>query len=171
MFVAERNTGLEASRMWDVVKQFSNTHVLYQTHAPSSKRRDTPQERPGIFLDFQLKNRYAVLGANYLEEKRVMFLHDGVAGNPYQECASAEFRKLQTELLAQLKRCRRVVPRASIDNQIVRVTWSGKVNENGQIQAGLNDDLAVTFCTATYWADRIMQLDYPGVNYAALGLK
>jgi len=112
-----------------------------------------------------------VISSNYLEEGRVMFLHAGASGNPYQESGSVEYRKLQTELLSQLKRCRRVVPRASIDNQIVRVTWSGKVNETGQIQAGLNDDIAVTFCTCVYWADRIMQLDYPGVNYAALGLK
>jgi len=50
LFVAERNTGLEAPRMWDIVEQYPNTHMLYQQYAPKSKRRDTPQERPGIFM-------------------------------------------------------------------------------------------------------------------------
>ncbi len=36
--------------MWDVVDQYDNTFPLFQTKAPSAKRKDTPQESPGIFL-------------------------------------------------------------------------------------------------------------------------
>jgi len=118
-----------------------------------------------------MKNRYAVLGCNYLEEKRVMFMKQGVAGNPYKDDEVVEFRALQTELITQLKRCRRQVPPSTVDKPVVHVTWGGKSNCNGQIQGGLNDDIAVTFCICTYWADRIMQLNYPGVDYSGLGLK
>ncbi len=101
-----------------------------------------------------------------------MFVNGGISGNPYtNNDEDVEFRKMSKELISQLKRCRRVVPKMTIDNQIVRVTWSGKVNQAGQIQSGLNDDLAVTLVTGIYWADRIMKLDYPGVNYRGLGLK
>lgn len=193
VFIPERNTGYEAGRMWDVIKQYPNTFALYQDKAPSSKRKDTPQESPGIYLgtqntappgnvkvpfptsicnaDFWHKSQYAVYTRNYLEENRVMFMAMGVAGNPYKDDADVEFRKLREEVITQLKRCRRVVPPETIDNKFPRVTWSGKSNGSGNIQGGLNDDLAVAFCTCVYWADRIMQLNYPGVDYVGLGLK
>jgi len=57
VFIAERNTGFEAGRTWDVVREFHDTYPLYQTKAPSAKRRDTPQENPGIFTGAQLPRR------------------------------------------------------------------------------------------------------------------
>lgn len=109
--------------------------------------------------------------SRYLDEGRIMFMQDGASGNPYTDPTVNEFEKQRREILTQLSRCRRYTPNSTLDNPGARVSWSGKVDHNGNIIGGLKDDMAVGLCIATYWADRIMQMDYPTVNYAALGLK
>lgn len=110
-------------------------------------------------------------GVLYLEEGAIMFLESGIAGNPWKNDPHEEFTINTRELAIQLKRCRRVMPTLTFDNRVGRVTWSGKVRSDGRIQHGLNDDIAVTFCLCVYWADRIMKLDYPSIDYAKLGLR
>lgn len=123
-----------------------------------------------FFTDAFFKNAYALAGILYLEERAVMFFGDGIAGTPWKEDAFLAFRENCNQLLIQLARCRHVRPQLNFDNRVGRVGWSGKVRADGQIQQGLNDDMAITFCMCIYWADRIMQKNYPTVDYAKLGL-
>jgi hypothetical protein len=124
-----------------------------------------------LCADYELKLAYARITSHYLDEKRLMFLADGASGSPYSPQMGNEFERQRNEILAQLARCRRYKPPSTLDNVGVRVSWSGKVDHSGRKIAGLNDDMAVALTTAVYWADRIMQLDYPTVDYALLGLK
>lgn len=99
-----------------------------------------------------------------------MFFGDGIAGTPWKDDASLAFRENCHQLLIQLGRCRHVRPQLNFDNRVGRVGWSGKVRADGRIQQGLNDDMAITFCMCIYWADRIMQKNYPTIDYGKLGL-
>jgi len=123
-----------------------------------------------VCADYETKNAYAFAMQRYLDEGRIMFMQDGASGNPYKDELSNEFAKQSDEILTQMSRCRRFMPKSTLDNPGVRVSWSGKVDHNGTIIAGLKDDMAVCLTIATYWADKIMQLDYPTVNYRHLGL-
>lgn len=100
-----------------------------------------------------------------------MFLADGASGSPYSPQLGNEFERQRMAILEQLSRCRRYKPPSTLDNPGVRVCWSGKVDHTGRKIAGLKDDMAMALAIVVYWADRIMELDYPTVDYAMLGLK
>lgn len=49
VFIPEKNTGHEAARMWDVVKEYPGTHALYQhKKVNTAKEKTKPHKNPGI---------------------------------------------------------------------------------------------------------------------------
>ncbi len=124
-----------------------------------------------LYADYAIKNQYAITLTKYLDSKRIMFMAEGASGSPYSPQLGNEFERQRMAILEQLSRCRRYKPPSVLDNPGVRVCWSGKVDHNGRKIAGLKDDMAMALAIVVYWADRIMQLDYPTVDYGLLGLK
>jgi hypothetical protein len=49
MFIAEKNTGYESARMWDVVKDYPETFALWEHRkVKTDKERTKPVKNPGV---------------------------------------------------------------------------------------------------------------------------
>lgn len=49
IFVCERNTAFESAHQWKIISEYNRTYALYQHSQSNSKKKDTPQQNPGIF--------------------------------------------------------------------------------------------------------------------------
>jgi hypothetical protein len=99
-----------------------------------------------------------------------MYLHKGVSCNPFQQGTQhSKFSRNTMELETQLSRCRPENTTKGF-NAVGKIRWSGKLDGEGRKQAGLHDDLAVTFCLCIYWTERILKTRYPTVDYERIGI-
>lgn len=165
--VIERNTGHESGHLSECLSEYSRTYPLYQHALPASKRSDTPRENPGIWTDRTMKGNYAKAIIDSMGEGTLRYMNGFICANPFktEERATADTKN---EIHAQMARARWVTNSRTVDTGVPVASWSGKTGADGKISGGANDDLLVTLGMTMYWMKRILQMNYPSVDYKKL---
>ena len=69
------------------------------------------------------------------------------------------------EFIAQMKRCKLDDKPIPNDQHKKEIKWSGKLGEDGKIQAGQNDDIAFSFSQLSYWSSAFMTEQIKTIDY------
>jgi hypothetical protein len=130
----EKNTGLEAGRFARIVKRFPPAYCI----------RESNDDDYGIWTTAAKKMNYAFRTRDVIMEKRVFFAADWICTNPWLKDSERHAKTLEI-FFEQLPRYRIIDPLTTSLLTPARAVVSGKVNSEGKIQRGQNDDLCFTF--------------------------
>ncbi len=157
VFVPERSCGHEPGRM----EKFLH---LYGQFVSSREKIDA---NPGIFTKNAIKMECAFAARDQIAQDSVAFLEDFVCENPFQK---EETRRAlaKDKFIKQMKGYRFVNVDSKTPFQNTRMTVSGKVNDQGKVTPGRNDDLFVTFTLINYWMSKFYRCELPGIDYRLL---
>lgn len=185
---AERNTGHESGHLAEVLSRFPQTAAYMQpSKADAQKIRDRgvvvrddvmskymeeAQKNPGFFTDSVLKNSFRTAARMMLSRDAVFYLDGCVCTNPFlhDKDRREKFLYAKATLEEQLSRARVFSRRPTYDTSAPKVMWSGKVDDDGVIQTGYNDDLAVIMASGLYFWPLAMGCALPGFPYDDVGM-
>lgn len=191
----ENNTGYEAGRLADVLRHVDNKHAAYvepknESHRRKLSRHNAASTRdpnrdltaeylrkadkePGYKMTYNTKQKHRVDLRNALLQDRIFFYDEGVSGDIVQAASFSEaqrFARNKEKLQEQLFRCRVFARRGDYDTAPEKVYWSGKVNAEGKIQGGYNDDLAMILASGVSLWDDAMSGNLAGFPYDVVGM-
>jgi len=158
IFVAERNTGQESGHMAGWVLKQRLTYCIKQREDRNYGWWTGPNE----------KMAYAFEARRKLKSNAVFFLKDWVCTNPWVEKPEERHKMTRDKFFEQMNRYR--VDEETTKSGGTKSRISGKLNAEGKLQKGQNDDLFMTFTfNAAMW-DYLINAQVDNVPYAKLGI-
>ncbi len=135
MFAAETNTGHESGHLVTELKKMKRVYAI----------REKEDGEYGWRTDNKAKVHYAWSARAKMASDAVFLMKDLVCKNPWVEKEDVRRQKVVEKFYDQMSRYQIVELAQHSAATPARVTTSGKVNQEGRIQAGKNDDLFFTF--------------------------
>lgn len=154
VYACENNNGLTSGLMEEVMTHVPNSRTVYEG----------PNKTAGIYTDPYKKNAYCQFLRQELDGDRIKFLRNFVTTHtmPYNNRATSN----TAQGVATTEDERRLLIRRELHQQALRarpnprpyltdfnqrvISWSAKCNAEGQIVAGMNDDLLLALCIVIY---------------------
>lgn len=191
ILMCERNTGHESGNLKQILDQYPNTSAYNQ---PSKGKKtminnhkgqmsddiieyfEQCEKNPGFTTDFLLKNQALVALRAKLVRNLLFYSDSCISSNPFliKHNAKERFHSHKIELEDQMKRAKEYpTSQQKMDTQRVKMTWSAKTNNNGEIQSGYNDDMLVMLAISCHLWDIAMSgyEALPGFPYDQINWK
>jgi hypothetical protein len=146
LFFCERNTGNESGHIEKALFPYGVQCI-----------RQKEDKDPGWWTDRSLKVKYAYSARYHMVTGSVFYMKDMVCTNPFLEDPSARLPTVTKKFSEQASRYKFTYTKPTTPFAEKKVTVSGKVNEQGKIGDGFNDDLFFTFTMAIYHTDEVIQ--------------
>lgn len=158
VLTVERNTGYESGRLAGRFLKRPNTYAIKEKPASYDY---------GWWTSAQSKNEYVNQMWIKMAEGSIYYLDSLVCVNPWLDELSRRERTV-TEFEAQVSRFQNVVKRNKDPFQKPSVTKSGKVDHEGKLQQGVDDDMAMTLAMNLYITMRLQTRSIHGIDYTKL---
>lgn len=129
--------------------------------------REKNESNPGIFTKNAIKVECAYNARDSIAFDAVSILDDLVCENPFQKEHSRR-NEIRQKFIQQMKGYRIINAENKSPFETKKVTVSGKVNDQGKLAPGRNDDLFCTFTLINFWMTKFYRGELPGINYALL---
>jgi hypothetical protein len=123
---------------------------------------DPIRDVSGWWTSRSMKSEYVISGAAQMKEDKVCFMKDLVCENPWIPSESRA-DMVKNKLLEELPRFK-IRPAPDNSRRITPII-SGKIDDNGRVVKGQNDDLAFAFFMGLYFIEGISQETIPGLDY------
>jgi len=167
ILMCERNTGMESGAFKQIMDQYPKTAAYNEPEKsnPLSRFRkdmltqdlidyyEKTKKNPGFTPCAELKMEALIALRHRLTEHSLFYFKDCVTRNPFmvQYTHVEKFIHTKLELEEEMKRIKEFpTSRLTHDTKKPIVTWSAKTNEQGEIQAGYNDDKVVMLAIACF---------------------
>jgi hypothetical protein len=124
--------------------------------------RDSIRNVIGWWTSRNMKIEYISAGSKLMRAGTICFMKDMICENPWQ-AAESRASLVKGKLLDQVGRFR--MKREGDASRRVTPLLSGKIDENGKMVKGLNDDLAMAFFMGLYFIEGISKEMIPTLDY------
>lgn len=149
VLMTESNLGLEAAHIANLFKQDPSVVSLRETGA---------EGRFGVLTTHQRKLEFVALLENLLLQDAVR-----IAERVTSDDAKARLDTLKKQLLQYRMVCSEA--QATTVFNAARITYSGKVSENGKVTGALQDDLCIALQLAVFWSSYVLQRKCKFLDY------
>jgi hypothetical protein len=150
ILMVESNLGLEAAHIANMLKE--DTDVM-------SIRETGPEGRFGVLTTHQRKMEFVALLEQLLLQNAVTVCDRIVSDDDVAALQTLKRQLQQYRMVCSETDC------ATVFNQS-RVTYSGKVSENGKVApSALQDDLCIALQLAAFWSSYVLQRKCKFLDY------
>lgn len=158
MFVAEKNTGHESGHLVRELRKMQRIYAIRQNN----------NVEYGWWTDNKAKVSYAHAARAKMAENSVFMMHEVVCKNPWVQPEDVRRRKVIEKFYDQMSRYQLIEMEPHSAATPARVTVSGKVDPEGRMQKGKNDDLFFTFTMNIGIWKEITERNIPTMPYQTL---
>lgn len=154
LFFGERNVGHEIGHMQRIISEYDRTYTYKQ-----------PEKQFGIWTGAVEKISYAMATRREMAKKCVYYADAMVCTN--RNYLETERRKKSVaEFEDQARRYRFITSKPKTAHSNAKLTVSGKVGKDGNINGSFNDDLFFAFTAAIGVHDKMLLKELPGMDYS-----